>query len=174
MQIRRITLAVAQAVFVFAWMAGGASAQTGISPVSQQLTGSWIGELNVPDIPQLRVFMVYSADGSILATSSNNPALESHQYGAWVRIGDRQFSLVVLGFIFDAKGQYTGIRKIRATISLTPALDEFQGDGQADILDPAGNVVASVPTVTVHGKRIVVEAAASQADNPALRPREKP
>ena len=72
--------------------------------MSQQLTGSWIGELNIPEIPQLRVFMVYSADGSILATSSNNPALESHQHGAWVRIGDRQFSLVVLGFIFDAKG----------------------------------------------------------------------
>ena len=174
MKLRNLTFAAATVALTFASTAAPASAQTpGISPVSQQLSGSWFGELNIPNIPQLRVFMIYSPDGTITATSSNNPAVESHQYGAWVRVGDRLFSLTVLGFNYDAKGNYIGYRKIRATISLTPDLSEFQGDGEADILDPAGNVLFSVPTLTVHGKRIVVEPAASQANNPGLKPREK-
>jgi hypothetical protein len=170
--MRRTGLAIAVLAIACICMAPGALAQ-GISPISQQLSGSWIGELNIPNIPQLRVFMVYSADGSILATSSNNPDLESHQFGAWVRTGDRLFSLTVLGFLYDGKGNYVGIRKIRATISLTAALNEFQGDGQADILDPAGNVIASIPTLTVHGIRIVVEPTASQAATASLKAAEK-
>ena len=172
MHPRKIALAIAHSALALAWMATGAAAEPGINPLSQQLSGSWFGELNIPNIPQLRVFMVYTPDGSILATSSNSPTAESHQYGAWVRTGDRQFSLTVLGFIYDANGQYVAYRKIRATISLTPTLDEFQGDGQADILDPSGKVIASVPTLTVHGKRILVEATSSHADNPSLKPRD--
>jgi hypothetical protein len=39
----------------------------------------------------------------------------------------------------------------------------------ADKLDPAGNVVATVSGLTVHGKRILVEAAASKAADSALK-----
>jgi hypothetical protein len=67
----------------------------------------------------------------------------------------------VLGFVYDQKGNYQAIRKIRATISLTDALDEFNGDGEADILDPSGNVITTITGLTVHGKRIRVEPAAS-------------
>jgi hypothetical protein len=98
--------------------------------------------------------------------------VESGQFGAWARTGDRLFSLTVLGFVYDEKGQYQAIRKIRATISLNEALDEFQGDGEADILDPAGNVIASISGLTVKGKRIRVEAAASQVNNPAIIPKQ--
>jgi hypothetical protein len=152
-------------------MTPAASAQAGINPLAQQLNGSWIGELQLPNFPLLRVFMTYSPDGSILATSSNNSIVESGQFGAWTRTGDRLFSLTVLGFVYDEKGQYQAIRKIRATISLNDALDEFQGDGEADILDPSGNVVASITGLTVKGKRIRVEPAASQSGNVALAPR---
>jgi len=168
-----MTLAVAQAVLISTMMSPAASAQTGINPLAQQLNGSWIGELRLPNFPLLRVFMTYSPDGSILATSSNNSIVESGQFGAWTRTGDRLFSLTVLGFVYDEKGQYQAIRKIRATISLNEALDEFQGDGEADILDPGGNVIATISGLTVQGKRIRVEAAASEANNAALtqRPR---
>jgi hypothetical protein len=171
-KMRRTVIAIAMFGIASICMVPKALAQ-GISPLSQQLSGSWFGELNIPNFPQLRVFMAYSPDGSILATSSNNPDLESHQFGAWVRTGDRLFSLTVVGFLFDGKGNYVGIRKIRATISLTAALNEFQGDGQADILDPAGNVVASIPALTVHGIRITVEPAVSQAASTSLQPAEK-
>jgi len=173
MRLRNVKLAFALAGLTLTMMAPAASAQTGINPLAQQLNGSWIGELKLPNFPALRVFMSYSPDGGILATSSNNSIVESGQFGAWTRTGDRLFSLTVLGFVYDEKGQYQAIRKIRATISLNEALDEFQGDGEADILDPGGNVIASISGLTVRGKRIRVEAAASQANNPALIERPK-
>jgi hypothetical protein len=169
MQLRNVTLAVAQVAMALAISTPAATPQTGINPLGQQLGGSWIGELNLPNIPVLRVFMTYTPDGSILATSSNNSIVESGQFGAWIRTGDKLFSLTVLGFVYDEKGQYQAIRKIRATISLNDALDEFNGDGEADILDPAGNVVATVSGLTVHGKRIRVEPAASKVANSALK-----
>jgi len=173
MRLRNVKLAFALAGLTLTMMAPAASAQTGINPLAQQLNGSWIGELKLPNFPLLRVFMTYSPDGGILATSSNNSIAETGQFGAWTRTGDRLFSLTVLGFVFDEKGQYQAIRKIRATISLNDALDEFHGDGEADILDPNGNVIASISGLTVRGKRIRVEAAASQVNNTALTSRPK-
>jgi hypothetical protein len=152
-------------------MAPAALSAQGLNPQGQQLNGSWIGELNIPGFPQLKVFMTYTPDGSILATSSNNSIAESTQFGAWVRTGDRLFSLVVLGFVYDEKGNYQGSRKIRATITLSEKFDEFSGDGEADILAPDGTVVASVPTLAVHGKRILVEATQQQKHNDATQVR---
>jgi hypothetical protein len=86
-----------------------------------------------------------------------------------VRTGDKSFSLSVLGFVYDEKGNYLGSRRIGATISLNDTLDQFKGDGEAAILDPAGSVVAFVPTLTVQGKRFTVETAACHELNPALR-----
>jgi hypothetical protein len=163
MRLRNLAGEVALAVMAVAMTAPPAAAQTGVIPVGQQLNGSWVGELKIPNFPLLAVFMTYSPDGAILATSSNNSIVESAQFGAWIRTDDRLFSLTVVGFLYDEKGQFQGTRKIRATISLNSALDEFQGDGEADILDPAGNVVASVSGLTVQGKRIRVESARSSS-----------
>jgi len=173
MRLRNLKLALALTGLTLIMMAPAASAQTGINPLAQQLNGAWVGELQLPNFPLLRVFMSYSPDGGILATSSNNSIVEGAQFGAWIRISDRLFALTVLGFVYDEKGQYQAIRKIRATISLSDSLDEFSGDGEADILDPTGNVVATITGLTVKGKRIRVEPAASHASNNALIERRK-
>ena len=173
MKLRNVKMALALVGLTLTMMAPAASAQTGINPLAQQLNGSWIGELQLPNFPLLRVFMSYSPDGGILATSSNNSIAEGGQFGAWTRISDHLFSLTVLGFVYDEKGQYQAIRKIRATISLSDSLDEFSGDGEADIFDPAGNVVATISGLTVRGKRIRVEPAASHASDSALAVRSK-
>src|SRR5258705_10290801 len=109
MRLRHVKLGLALAGLTLTMMTSTASAQTGINPFSQQLNGSWIGEFKLPNFPALRVFMSYSGDGGILATSSNNSIVESGQFGAWVRTGDRLFSLTVLGFVYDEKGQYQAI-----------------------------------------------------------------
>src|SRR4051794_20410312 len=137
MRLRNVKLALAPAGLTLAMMTPTASAQTGINPLAQQLNGAWIDELQLPNFPLLRVFMSYSPDGGILATSSNNSIAEDGQFGAWTRIGDRLFSLTVLGFVYDEKGQYQAIRKIRATITLSDSLEGFEGDGEADIIDPS-------------------------------------
>src|SRR5258705_11297830 len=100
MRLQNVKLAFALAGMTLTMMAPAVSAQTGINPLAQQLNGSWIGELKLPNIPTLRVFMTYSPDGGILATSSNNSIVESGQFGAWTRVGDRLVSLIGLGFVF--------------------------------------------------------------------------
>jgi hypothetical protein len=59
-------------------------------------------------------------------------------------IGDHLYVATSYQFRFDQNRQFAGMLRIRQTITLAPALDQYTAVFNADVFDVNGNVVATV------------------------------
>jgi hypothetical protein len=138
----------------FAVKAGGSSAPS--------LEGSWNVVVGAGSPTEFKTLVTYAAGGGLMATV---PALPpgfhgSTVHGTWIRSGGKQFTYTFLSLIYDSAGQFAGTLKVRETITLNAAGDQYDGVSSIDVLDPAGNPIPPFSSCggTSHGKRIEVEA----------------
>jgi hypothetical protein len=130
------------------------------------IAGSWLMTINIPDNPpplnHFKGLAVFTEDGNYISSAQGDvtpspfPAGTS-QYGAWTHLGGRQFALTFLTVLYDiATAEPQGLFKLRQTMTLNDAGDEFTGPFRLDVFDNDEHIVASV-TGTVQAKRIKVE-----------------
>jgi len=98
------------------------------------------------------------APGGVLVESNNGPgAGGTPGQGNWVATGRHQFAATELRLGFDTANAFTGITKIRSSVIVNRAGDEFTATVQTDIILPNGVVLPFHPTGTAHGTRVAIE-----------------
>jgi hypothetical protein len=107
------------------------------------LTGNWIvavTRLNPPpgQAPNILNLSTYFEDGNVV-TNSSNRGLIGTGHGHWERTGRQQFTRFARLFLFDAAGNYAGIRQISATLTLSEDGTEFHATGSIENFDTSGN-----------------------------------
>lgn len=138
-----------------------------VSEAGQHLEGTWIVTVTPmlppgsPPVPPFTTLSTFTPDGSVVGSGPGiRPPLgslfASAQHGEWIRIGDREFAVTFIELEFDGMGNFKGIAKIRGTVTLDEALNEYSGPFMAEFLDPAGNVRGSGRSA-VTARRIDVE-----------------
>jgi hypothetical protein len=75
-----------------------------------------------------------------------------------VRTGNREFGRTFVLLRFDDKGASVGMSKVRASLRLNEASDEWVGTATVEVFDTTGKLVSSTSGATDQGKRIRVEA----------------
>ena len=116
------------------------------------ITGTWMTTVTLSDAPPQvdQTFLAldtFLCDGPLLVSSSaSNPSGRGLAHGEWIRTGNHHFASTFVWFRFDPSGKFVGMQRVRRTIELAANGDTFQSADVIEILDPAGNVVA-----TFHG-----------------------
>ena len=98
------------------------------------------------------------APGGVLVASNNGPGAGGPPgQGNWVATGRHQFAATELRLGFDAANTYTGISKIRSSLTVNQGGDEFTATVQTDITLPNGTVLPFHPAGIAHGTRVAIE-----------------
>jgi hypothetical protein len=131
---------------------------------SDALLGTWLVQVSldpatVPPGTALNFTEIdtYGAGGGFVESNSGPAAGGPPGQGNWVRTGHREFALTQLRLGFDAANHYTGINKIRASLTLNKSGDEFTANSQVDIFLPDGTLLPIHPAATAHGTRVPIE-----------------
>ena len=141
--------------------AGGESELRAVSPVGQELEGTWRVQVSPenppiglpPSFPTLNTFM---PSGELLETGVGTPpSRRTPGHGEWLRTGDRRFAFTLVFFRFDAEGRYIGDLEASTQIRLARNLRRFRGFSTAVLHDPQGNVVGTFNSTT-NGERIEI------------------
>ena len=116
---------------------------------AKRIVGTWRTQgaaINCQSGATLRTFLgldVFTDTGSMLASGSTNPALNSTGYGTWEHTGGQSFLNTIIFFRFNADGTYAGTQKITRQIQLDGTADGFTSTNTFEIADPSGNVIAT-------------------------------
>ena len=128
------------------------------------LLGTWIVQVSIDpatvppgSLLNFTELDTYDAGGGFVESNSGPGAGGPAGQGNWVRTGDRQFALTQLRLGFDADNNYTGINKIRGSLTLNKRGDEFTVSSQVDIILPNGTVLPIHPAGISHGTRVAIE-----------------
>ena len=131
---------------------------------SQGLLGSWSLQVTLepnsvpPGTPLTFMALVtYSAGGGYIQSYTGPGAGGPPVYGNWVRTGDDMFAATGLRFGFDAAHHFTGINKVRDSMTLNERGDELTGSNQVDIFLPDGTLLPIHPVGSYQGTRIAIE-----------------
>ena len=161
MTIKRIILAsiFAGGMGILFTVIGISSGRIGASQDGQHLEGAFIVTSTILGDPKppFKSLATITRDGSF--TESLQPGLNplvSDVHGVWSRTGNRQFATTGVYLRSDAAGNFLGTTKVRAAFSLDETLNEGNAQFQADLFDPAGNLVGSFDG-TSHVTRIQLE-----------------
>jgi hypothetical protein len=124
------------------------------------IVGTWLGTLGNGH----KFLITFHADGTINDSTqgdvSTNPGHQVHtpKHGVWEHLGGPQFGFVRWGLVYDLNtGELISYTKIRAVLTIDGTGDEISGSGQAEVLDPNGNVVMTTPPGSFTYKRIKFE-----------------
>jgi hypothetical protein len=96
----------------------------------------------------------FIAGGSMFATGATNPATGSIGYGVWEHNGGQSYVAVIISFRFNPDGSLAGTQKINKHMELTGS-DEFTSSNTLEIIDLAGNVIATRCSVET-GRRLEI------------------
>lgn len=127
--------------------------------------GSWIvtvtpsGPPNAPLPPPFQALITFTEEGSLVQTDVALSSLTQSSttgHGEWTRVAPRSFAMKFMKLLSDATGRLRGTMKVRETIELSLAEDEYSGTGTIELLDLNGKVIASFNTAT-RAKRIQAE-----------------
>ena len=150
-----------------------AVAHEGTPPAAASgFVGGWRVTVTDPTGQTFPVLSTYGADGTTLHSGrASQPAapgaphavdFNATGHGAWAPTGPTTAAVTFEVLNSDERGSFLGTLTISGVQRLGPDGDTFTGEYVITVRDPAGNVVAEIPT-TAEGRRIVVE--------PAGRPR---
>jgi len=145
---------LALAAFMAACSCTFARAESGGNPVSE-LQGLWTMQLTLPGQAPAPLLVTVTSDGNTLVTGSQPGAQTQH--GVWARVGDRQIAAMAMFFLYDDKGNLTGMIKVRSLAQLADDLMHMEGPAQADILDLDGNVLSSITGITFKQTRVAFD-----------------
>jgi hypothetical protein len=128
------------------------------------LLGTWVVQVSLdpatvpPGTPlSFTELDTYGAGGGFMASNNGPGAGDPPGQGNWARTGRHQFASTQLRFGFDTSNKFTELNKIRASLTLNKAGDEFTGIYQLDIFLPDGTLLPFHPTATSHGTRVPIE-----------------
>jgi hypothetical protein len=126
------------------------------------LVGTWLVQVSldpssVPPGSTLNFTRLESySPGGVVIASNNGPGSGGPAgQGNWARSGHHQFASTELRLGFNAANAFTGLNKIRS--SLTVDGDEFTATIQTDIFLPDGTALPFHPVGTSHGTRVPIE-----------------
>ena len=134
---------------------------------AQFLDGSWFVFANLTSIdgvPPLPLVCTYSADliggnsGSVVCTQprlspTGIPVGEMNRHGDWVRIGDGEFSVTLVGLALTDDQIPFGTITSTGTLRFSPDLQVISGASSTTVADFDGNVLLET-TEFLSGRRI--------------------
>ncbi len=131
----------------------------------QGFIGSWLMTFFEEDGPPTLALATVGADGTVVTAEhpvvtppiADGPVFASSGHGAWKETGPDSAIVTFVGLGSYGHGVLFGTVTARATITLGPDGETFDGKGVFTIADPAGNLLATFPG-TFNANRIVPEA----------------
>jgi len=131
---------------------------------SSGLLGTWIVQVTLdphsvpPGTPlNFMALFTFSAGGGYVQSNTGPGGGGPPVQGNWVRTGDHQFAATGLRFGFDAAHHFTGVNKVRDSLTLNERTDELTGSDLVDIFLPDGTQLPVHPAGTYHGTRVEIE-----------------
>jgi len=130
-----------------------------LQPKKTAIVGSWSGTLS----NGRKYVATYNSDGTAHFShqgevSTEFPGVLTPLHGVWTYLGDRQFGATFFGVLYDINtAQLNGFVRGRLLLTLNEAGDEITDMDGAQLLDPQGNVVATLPLGPGSSKRIQFE-----------------
>jgi hypothetical protein len=131
------------------------------------LLGTWIVQVTLdpntvppgtsPNTLNFIQLVTYDAGGGYVQSNNGPGRGQPPGQGNWVRTGQRQYAATELRLGFDAAHNFTGLNKIRTSLTLSESGDEFTANIQADIFLPNGTLLPFHPAGTSHGTRVAIE-----------------
>lgn len=121
-----------------------------------RIEGAWFVTITPPDpsAPLGRAVATYAAGGALTIVLPSPPGAQTIFAGAWERNGRRRFRLTALSFVYDPRGTFVSIVRLRETVTLEPDGDTYQGLGTVELLDIDGNLIGSLFEAPVRATRI--------------------
>ena len=127
----------------------------------KKLIGTWnvtVTRAQAPPGQPLSFPVLYTfLSGGIMLETGSASLYRTPGHGVWDRTGPGVYTAELMFFRFSPDGQYLGPQHVTLTIDLAAGGDEFTATIAFDIIDTAGNVVAS-GTATATGQRMAVAA----------------
>ncbi len=148
-KIRQLCVAAALTFAACVPLAATASAQS--------LEGAWLISISADGIPSpFAIDMaVFESKGSYRIIPSNKG--ESEGAGAYVRTGSHEFRTTHTQVLYDAQGNFAGVAKVVAILTLGQSADVLTGRYRVVFLDAAANPQPDVVTGTIAGRLVVAE-----------------
>ena len=136
-------------------------------PPAQRLEGSWIITVTrvvPPGVLPDRTNYTSFARGGVSVGSDRQAPFSNTQHGVWQHVHGDEFLWTFIGDSFSPAGTgvFVGTLKVRNKITLTGP-DTFVGVNNAELRDPAGNLVFSACN-TFRGERIQIESLPALCD----------
>jgi hypothetical protein len=130
-----------------------------VATVNQVMEGTWLQELRRPGQPATQPptlnLGTYHPDGTVAASAADGTQGTAH--GVWVRVGDRKFLQTMFVFNFDANRVLTTIFKVRINAQVSLDGQTMNGTTELVIINPAGNVLSTIPGGTFTAVRLSAE-----------------
>jgi len=140
--------------------------QVALSSKKPTIVGSWVLTVsvpgNAPPFDSFKALWSLTGDGLLIAAAQGDIAptpfpTSTSQHGAWAQTGGRKFAATFVSILYDGQtGDNLGSFRLRQSIVLNDAGDEWNGPFKVNVFDPDGNVVAVIDG-TAHAKRIIVD-----------------
>jgi len=138
------------------------------SPMAGQgFVGSWRLTVSEAQAPPFLALGTFGADGTVVVSpppvvpaAPHGPAIVVHTsagHGAWEATGPDTAIVTFMLLAADAEGNPFAIRTVRASLTLDADGQSIDGEFEATIADPAGNVMATESGV-IRATRIIAEA----------------
>ena len=130
----------------------------------KSLAGAWFSTVTPTLIPPFVSVGTFERGGTLTNISSVSLAFPPGVIASGCRAratacGQRPVQTYAVTFLTitgDGTGGFAGTQKVRATLTIGPDGDQFDGVFQVDVLDPGGSLIVS-DTGTIHGVRIKVQ-----------------
>jgi len=146
---------------------GWAEERAAASRAVEELEGSWLFTITIPNVPAgfpntFRSLITFIPGGGLinLAWSPTLPVLISKSpwigHGAWARTGGNEFGLTVIYPRCDINGAFIGSGKGRGNLLVSEEANQASGTFAVDLYDENGTLFVSGGG-SVQATRIVVE-----------------
>jgi hypothetical protein len=113
------------------------------------IVGMWVLGFYHGDDPWDVGIEQFSSDGNEMTNDYAYPPAEGNIcWGVWERIGNGQYKMTHIGWVFDANGAFFGRFDFAATITLIDHGNGFIGEYSSDQRDSLGNIL---PDYNDHG-----------------------
>ena len=126
------------------------------------LTGTWITTVTPPPdagVPAFKLIFTFNEDGTLIATGNGGglaPALGNPCQGGW-RADANGIAITYYCLDFDSGLQYTGMDKIRGSVTIDASQRKLEGDLDLTNYDVNGDEVFSACCATVAGAKVPIE-----------------
>jgi hypothetical protein len=124
------------------------------------IAGSWLATITIPGGPSPKALFTFTEDGNVISPAQGGVGTMSvftPAHGAWTHLGGRSFGFTAISLVYSpTTGAFTGLFKLRGTITLDGAGNVWSGSQKNELRNPAGGLVFSVES-TAQAERIKVE-----------------